>query len=141
MIIPVVAAVIVDKRNSGRFLLTKHGECECDGCTLKDKYEFPGGKVKDGETLVDALIREVKEELNIDIYNDNSEYFRPAVIHAQINKYDYSDDSFLVIYFTCYSIDHIDESKLPEHVWVTDESIKRYDSLPGSVEALRSPSL
>ena len=31
------------------------------------KYEFPGGKIESGETMVDALKREIMEELNLDI--------------------------------------------------------------------------
>lgn len=54
----VVAAVIED---DGRFLLTLRPK----GTHLEDHWEFPGGKCESGETLTQALTRELHEELDI----------------------------------------------------------------------------
>lgn len=48
----------------GRVLVQKRSS---DKMNLKNHWEFPGGKVEDGETLREALKREWKEELNADI--------------------------------------------------------------------------
>ena len=37
------------------------------GKTFENLWEFPGGKVKKNETLEQALIREIKEEININL--------------------------------------------------------------------------
>lgn len=57
--IEVVAAVI---RRENEIFATQRGYGE-----FKDWWEFPGGKMEVGETPQEALVREIKEELDADI--------------------------------------------------------------------------
>jgi 8-oxo-dGTP diphosphatase len=60
-VILVVAVALIDV--DGRVLLAERPE----GKSMAGLWEFPGGKVHDGETPEAALIRELKEELGIDV--------------------------------------------------------------------------
>ncbi len=57
--INVVAAIII---KNNKIFITQRGYGE-----FKDYWEFPGGKIENGETKEEALIREIKEELNTNI--------------------------------------------------------------------------
>ena len=57
----VVAAIIQDE--AGNYLCCKRGDWKA----AAGKWEFPGGKIENGENLEDALIREIKEELDTEI--------------------------------------------------------------------------
>ncbi|WP_119274095.1 (deoxy)nucleoside triphosphate pyrophosphohydrolase [Taklimakanibacter deserti] len=57
----VAAVALVDA--DGRVLIAKRP----DGKTMAGLWEFPGGKVEEGERPELALIRELKEELDIDV--------------------------------------------------------------------------
>ncbi|MBB1180592.1 8-oxo-dGTP diphosphatase MutT [Pseudomonas sp. FW305-3-2-15-E-TSA4] len=57
----VVAVALIDV--DGRVLIAKRPE----GKTLAGLWEFPGGKVEPGERLEAALIRELREELAIEV--------------------------------------------------------------------------
>ncbi len=57
----VVAAALVDRDN--RVLLAQRPE----GKSLAGLWEFPGGKLDAGETPEQALVRELKEELGIEV--------------------------------------------------------------------------
>jgi len=60
--IEVVAAII---KTGDKIFTTQRGYGE-----FKDMWEFPGGKIEDGESPEDALIREIKEELCTEIAID-----------------------------------------------------------------------
>ncbi len=60
-VVLVVAVALID--TDGRVLLAQRPE----GKSMAGLWEFPGGKVHEGETPETALIRELKEELGIDV--------------------------------------------------------------------------
>ena len=64
--IEVVAAII---RKGDKIFATQRGYGD-----FKDWWEFPGGKMEAGETPEEALIREIKEELDADIRIDKFLY-------------------------------------------------------------------
>ena len=59
-ILYVVCAIIVSE---GRFFLARRPENKDSG----GLWEFPGGKVDEGETYQEAIVREIKEELSLDV--------------------------------------------------------------------------
>lgn len=58
----VVAAVI---KSGEKFLCVQRNSGKYDYISFK--YEFPGGKVEEGESNQQALVREIQEELEMDI--------------------------------------------------------------------------
>lgn len=69
-IIEVVGAAII---KDNKIFATKRS----DQMTLPDMWEFPGGKIERYESEQEALIREIKEELTIDI--DILDYINEAI--------------------------------------------------------------
>ena len=59
-VIIIVAAVI---EKDGAFLVTRRQQ----GVHLAGLWEFPGGKIDEGETHAAALVREIREELDADV--------------------------------------------------------------------------
>jgi mutator protein MutT len=60
---PAIAVVGAVALRAGKCLVAKRGP----GGSAAFRWEFPGGKVEPGETQPDALIREIREELDLQI--------------------------------------------------------------------------
>jgi 8-oxo-dGTP diphosphatase len=84
--IDVACAIIVDP--GGRILVTQRSAV----MKLPLKIEFPGGKVEKEETPMTCLIREIKEELNLDIR---------IVFEMPVIEHTYPDISIRLIPFVC----------------------------------------
>lgn len=111
----VVAAVIV---HQGKTLCALKGEHKFS--YLSNTYEFPGGKVELNETPEQALIREIKEELQIDI--QVTQYLL-TVDHT------YPDFRIQLATYLCEA-DSIDGLVLTEHKaikWCLTEELEQLD--------------
>lgn len=88
--IEVVCAIIKD--DEGSIFCTKRGP----GRALAGYWEFPGGKIENGETKEEALKREIKEELNSEIEVEK------FLIKTEYS-YEYFDDGFPPFHITLYA--------------------------------------
>ncbi len=84
----VAACALIDADN--RVLIAKRPE----GRPLAGLWEFPGGKVEQGETPEDALIRELFEELSVRVTN-------PCLAPLTFSSYDYPEFHILLALFVC----------------------------------------
>ncbi|MCF9045739.1 (deoxy)nucleoside triphosphate pyrophosphohydrolase [Acinetobacter nectaris] len=87
---------------------------------LSKKFEFPGGKVEEGETLQEALIREIYEELGVKIF-----------VQQKIKnvKHCYPDFNVDIAFFACNLIDNNNLSNL-EHekiIWMEAQELISLD--------------
>lgn len=117
-IINVVAAVIVSK---DKILCTKRLSGE-----FKGYFEFPGGKIEELETSKTALIREIKEELDLDIK-----------INSLIETVEYDYPHFH-LNMDCYFCEIVTgEIKLSCHSefrWIDQDKLGELNWLPADVE-------
>ena len=112
--IAVVAAVIV---TSEGILATQRGSGG-----FKDKWEFPGGKIEAGETPEQALMREIREELDLEIRIDS---FLDTV------DYTYPDFNIKLHVYVCSVISGI--LNLKEHKslkWLKSDGLYSVEWLP-----------
>ena len=118
--IKVVAAII---KNEDKILATKRGYGE-----FINMWEFPGGKIEPGETKKQALVREIKEVLNIEISVDN---FALDIEYQYPNFY---------LFMSCFMCSIKEGSiELLEHndgKWITKEELNTLNWLPADIDAV-----
>ena len=114
----VAAVVLVDA--DGRVLLAQRP----DGKSMAGLWEFPGGKVDQGETPEAALIRELREELGIDVAASCLAPFTFAS-HA------YPDFHLLMPLYVCRKWSGIPLAREGQHLaWVRPARLVNYSMPP-----------
>lgn len=118
--IEVVAAIIQD---GNKIFATQRGYGE-----FKDGWEFPGGKIKEGETQQEALVREIKEELDTTI-----------AVGELVKTVNYEYPTFF-IKMHCYMATVLEgDLVLREHEaakWLTKDTIDSVAWLPADLEII-----
>ena len=118
--IQVAAAIMI---HDSRIFATQRGCGE-----FKDGWEFPGGKLEPGETPQQALVREIKEELDTDIQVGRL---------LETVEYDYPNFHLTMHCFLCTI--RSGELVLKEHEaakWLTRAELDSVDWLPADVKVV-----
>ena len=116
--IDVVAAVLIEK---DKILIARKKPEK----SLGGYWEFPGGKIEKGEEPPESLVRELKEEMDIDIAVKS--YITDSI-------YDYGNIQVRLIGYTAEILSG--EIKLVDHdeyEWVTLEEVAKYKLAPADI--------
>ena len=119
-VINVVAAII---KKENKVFITQRGHGE-----FKGKWEFPGGKVEEGEIPEEAVVREIKEELKADI--EVKKFF------SEIND-NRGDICFNVKFYICkLKSDKMEVTEHLDYKWVEPKEIIASDFMEADKEVL-----
>lgn len=119
--IEVVAAVLV---RDGKYLATQRGYG-----AYKDYWEFPGGKVEAGESREEALMREIREELDTEIRVD---------AWLATVEYDYPDFHLTMHCYRCSVVSgHLTLKEHESAAWLEISELDSVNWLPADVEVVK----
>lgn len=115
--------MIKDTENNKVLVLDKVKKYGWEGLT------FPGGKVEDNESLIDSVIREAKEETNLDIKNPRLVGLITWIVEGRRDMgFIYETDEF--------SGDLIKENREGKLFWTSFEKMKKMDGLSESMDKI-----
>lgn len=111
-----VAAAIV--YHEGKILLTQRPS----GTHLEGYWEFPGGKVEEGEDPQDAVVRECFEECGIRV---KPQSVMDVIFHRYPNKH------VLLIFYECVlQSGEVEHRHIRDHVWCAPTELRQYKLPP-----------
>jgi 8-oxo-dGTP diphosphatase len=120
-IVLVVACALIDV--DGRILLAQRPE----GRSMAGLWEFPGGKVEIGETPEQTLIRELKEELGIDV---KEACFAPLTFASHA----YDDFHLMMPLYVCRRWDGTPQPREGQTLsWVRPNRLRDYPMPPADL--------
>lgn len=112
----VVAAAVLF--HEGRVLLTRRME----GAHLAGMWEFPGGKVEEGEDPAFTVVRECREECGIELAVDD-------ILDVTFHRYPRKD--VLLLFYACRLVSgEVQHLGVADHAWVRPGEIRRYPLPP-----------
>ena len=119
-----VAIALIER--AGRILICRRRRDQSHA----GKWEFPGGKVERGEAALDALARELREELGIEISEAQERV-----------RYDYGYPGkapIRLVFFGVVDYDgSVDGSQFADMAWETRAALPSYDFLEGDGRIVR----
>ena len=119
VLVSAVALIDVD----GRVLLARRPE----GKSLAGLWEFPGGKVEEGETPEAALIRELREELGIETWNS-------CLAPLTFASHGYEDFHLLMPLFACRRWEGVPNPREGQSLkWVRAADLRSYPMPPADL--------
>jgi 8-oxo-dGTP diphosphatase len=123
-IILVTAAILIDADN--RILIQKRPE----GKPRAGFWEFPGGKLEDGETPEAALVRELQEELSITT-------IEKAFFPMTFISYRFPEGHALITLFGCRNWSGLPQTNIGQELaWVKVPRLGDYNLLPSNISAI-----
>ncbi|ANZ35612.1 DNA mismatch repair protein MutT [Lentzea guizhouensis] len=105
------------------WLHVQDGRVLCARSQGKDTYYVPGGKREPGETDVDTLVREIREELSVEI--DASTALFVGVFEAQAHGRAEGETVRMTCYTAAFAGEPAPASEIAELAWLTTTDADR----------------
>jgi 8-oxo-dGTP diphosphatase len=114
------------EREPGRYLITQRSKT----ASLPLLWEFPGGRVHEGERDADALHRELEERLGLDVIVDEE-------VMATHHEYDAYSVDFRVFHCKLASPDQeVSHEKVNDHRWASLDEMSEFQFPPADARTL-----
>lgn len=120
-----VAAALIFR--DGKIFATKRGESPYG--YVAHKYEFPGGKIEAGESGEDAVRRELKEELDLDV--------KVGALFAKMT-FEYPDFTITLSVYDCEMLSDFCLKEHESYRWLSPKELREEEWAPADADMIGS---